>query len=129
MVLAINAKKITSQRLRYCYNVEKLPTEVAVEVIDLLETIPVHMTFLHQVNIKRMGKSKESMLRVLFNNVELGDRTPSQLLCHMRSLLGDNIMADSILKRMWQDKLPTMTTQILAPMSEDENLERFSLCR
>lgn len=65
------------------------------------------------------------MLHDLFNNIEFGDRTPSQLLRHMRLLVGDNTKANSILKSMWLNILPTMTIQNFVPMSEDENLERL----
>lgn len=30
-----------------------------------------------------MGRSEESLLQELFKNIEIGDSTPSQFLCHM----------------------------------------------
>lgn len=53
-------------------------------------------------------------------------KTPLQLLRHMRSLLGPNIIPNNILRRMWMDKLSTTTTQILAPMTEDGHLKKLA---
>lgn len=35
-----DAKRITSQRTRYCYLMEKLPADIVEEVMDLLENVP-----------------------------------------------------------------------------------------
>lgn len=59
------------------------------------------------------------MLQDMFNNVEVGDQTPSQLLRYMKGLLGSNIIAENILCGLWLDKLPNTMTQILVLMMED----------
>ena len=128
MQALFNSKRITSQRSRYAYLVEKLPSEVANEVTDLLDPMPEDMPYdtLKAAIIKRTGKSDESKLRDLFNNVELGNRTPSQLLRHMKMLLGDNDMSTYVLRRLWLDKLPHNITQILAPMNEETPLDQLA---
>ncbi|CAE1304834.1 unnamed protein product [Acanthosepion pharaonis] len=123
-----DAKRITSQRTRYCYLVEKLPADNVEEVMDLLENVPDDNPYdrLKEAILKRTGASNEAMLRNLFTQVELGDRTPSQLLRHMRTLLGDNKMSENIMRSLWLDKLPTTTTQILAPMMEETQTEKLA---
>ncbi|CAE1255955.1 unnamed protein product [Acanthosepion pharaonis] len=123
-----DAKRITSQRTRYCYLVEKLPADIVEEVMDLLENVPDDNPYdrLKEAILKRTSASNEAMLRNLFTQVELGDRTPSQLLRHMRTLLGDNKMSENIMRSLWLDKLPTTTTQILAPMTEETQTEKLA---
>ncbi|CAE1156220.1 unnamed protein product [Acanthosepion pharaonis] len=42
----------------------------------------------------------------------------------MKNLLGKNSMSDSLFRKLWMDKLPTHTTQILATLPEDLDLEK-----
>ncbi|CAE1318785.1 unnamed protein product [Acanthosepion pharaonis] len=76
------AKHIHSQTARYAYIVEKLPPEIAADVLDLLETVPAYNRFdiLKEAIIYRTGKSHERRLHDLFNTIQLGDSRPSQLL-------------------------------------------------
>nr|XP_033331198.1 uncharacterized protein LOC117223154 [Megalopta genalis] len=54
----------------------------------------------------------KKMLR-LFEQEEIGDRTPSQLLRHMQSLAGKT-MTDSCLKTLWANRLPAMAKAIIS---------------
>ena len=123
-----SAKKITSQTSKYAYVVEKLPTDVAAEVVDLLDHMPEDKPYdtLKNAIIKRMGTSDGKKLHDLFYNLTLGHMTPSQLLRKIKSLLGSNTMSETVLKKLWTDKLHTHTTQILASLPEDLDLERVS---
>ena len=56
----------------------------------------------------------------------MGDRTPSQLLRHMRNSLGNNTMSEPVLRRLWIDKLPTLMGQILAPLTEKNSLSELA---
>lgn len=123
-----NAKKITSQSSKYAYVVEKLPADVASEVVDLLNDMPKEKPYdtLKAAIIRCVGKSEERRLHDLFNNVNQGYMKPSQLLRKMRSLLGDNTMSEVVLKKLWMDKLQTHTTQILASLPDDLQLEKIA---
>ena len=123
-----SAKKITSQTSKYAYVVEKLPTDVAAEVVDLLDHMPEDKPYdtLKNAIIKRMGTSDGKKLHDLFYNLTLGHMTPSQLLRKIKSLLGSNTMSETVLKKLWTDKLHTHTPQILASLPEDLELERVS---
>ena len=107
---------------------EKLPTDVAAEVVDLLDHMPEDKPYdtLKNTIIRRMGTSDGKKLHDLFYNLTLGHMTPSQLLRKIKFLLGSNTMSETVLKKLWTDKLHTHTTQILASLPEDLDLERVS---
>lgn len=112
------------QKTQYCYLVEKLPVDVVEEVTDLLENVPEDNSNerVKEVFLKQTRVSNETMLHNLFTQVEWGDHTPLQLLCHMQTLLGDN----KIMLNLWVDKLPAITTQIFAPMTEERKTEKLA---
>ncbi|CAH8441803.1 unnamed protein product, partial [Dicrocoelium dendriticum] len=114
-------RKITSQSTMFSYVTAHLPTHVASEVIDILDPMPTDSPYdiLKAAILKRTTSSDESRLQQLLSGVELGDRTPSQLLRHMRSLVGSATLDDSILRQLWLKCLPANTTAILAVMAED----------
>ena len=87
---------------------EKLPTDVATEVVDLLDHIPEDKPYDAQKNaiIKRMGTSDGKKLHDLFYNLTLGHMTPSQLLRKIKSLLGSNTMSETVLKKTMDGQTP-----------------------
>lgn len=121
-------RHITSQSTKFLYVIQSLPGDVAAEVEDLLENIPSENPYdvLRTAIITRTGQSETKMLRDLFTTVELGDRTPSQLLRHMRSLLGGKKLEEGILRQLWLDKLPTNMCHLLTAFAEDSSLERLA---
>nr|VZI08725.1 unnamed protein product [Spirometra erinaceieuropaei] len=66
------------------------------------------------------------MLRELFTQAELGDQTPSQLMHHMRSLLGGRHMDDAIFREIWLEKLPVPMEQVLAMLDSNTPLEKLA---
>lgn len=85
------AKHIHSQMACYVYVVEKLPPEIASDVLDLLDTVPTNNPFdtLKEAIIYRTGKSQEHRRHDLFNTLQLGENKPTQLLRRMKNLLGN----------------------------------------
>lgn len=61
---------------------------------------------------------------MLFDNINISDRTFSQLPKHMKSHLIVNNMSESILSHLWLDKLPTTMVQILTPIRDDTLLNK-----
>lgn len=111
-----HSRRISDERTMYAYVVQSLPTDVAEEVFDILENTPKTdpFTALKTALISRTSRSETAMLRELLGNLDIGDRTPSQLLRHMRTLLGSRQLDETILKQLWMDKLPHAVSSILA---------------
>ena len=88
---------------------EVLPHSVAKLVEDLLVETPSEEPYikLKEAIIKRTGGSESRDFRELFTTVELGDRSPSQLLRHMRSLLNGRHMDDSLCNNYGPKNSPT----------------------
>lgn len=122
------AKRIQSQNARFAYVVEKLPPNISSEVSDLLDNVPTENAFdvLQEAIINRTGKSEERRINDLFNKLRLDQNKPTQLLRKMKNLLGNNIMSEALLRKLWLDKLPTHTAYILATLPEDLDLLRVA---
>ena len=106
----------------FTHVVEALPSEIAEEVEDILEHPPTEKQFdvLKEAILSRLERSDNAKLRELLNNVSMGDRTPSQLLRFMKSLLGRRHMNESIMHQLWFEKLPQAMTHILMAFSEEK---------
>jgi hypothetical protein len=101
---------------KYHHVVKSLDKAAVRELTDILDDVALqtdYTTFKERV-IARFSTTDEHKLRELLSQAELGDRTPSQLLRHMRSLAGANVH-DKMLRTLWADKLPTTVQTCLAP--------------
>lgn len=76
--------------------------------------------------LSRTGCSEEKKLKELLTDVTLGNNKPSQVLRRMQTLLGAHKMSDAVLKQLWIHKLDTDTTQILAVLTDDVDLEKLA---
>lgn len=125
MEAVFRCRHITRQDSMFSHVVANLPTHVATEVIDIIDPMPAESPYdkLKFAILKRTTVSEEARLQQLLSGVQLGDRTPSQLLRHMRSLVGTANLDDSILRQLWIKCLPANTTAILAASSEKVSLE------
>ena len=79
---------------------EKLLTDVAAEVVDLLDHMPEDKPYdtLKQCHYKMYGYIGWKKLHDLFNNLTLVHMKPSQLLRKMKSLLGSSTMSETVKK-------------------------------
>lgn len=64
-------------------------------------------------------QSESSRLKLLLNDLVLGDQRPSQLLCEMESL-NDDKMNSSAIRTLWLQRLPHNVQQILGVCSGDD---------
>ena len=109
-------RRITTSLAKYELLSMLLPDRVASEVLDILENPPAddpYMT-LKDAILNRTTASEEACLQRLLSGVELGDRTPSQLLRHMRSLAGTFTVDDAVLRSLWMKCLPNNTKLVLS---------------
>ncbi|GBM87264.1 hypothetical protein AVEN_184800-1 [Araneus ventricosus] len=58
------------------------------------------------------SQSESTKLRLLLQDLQLGDGKPSRLLQEMRNLAAENLV-DDVLKSIWMQRLPTSIQQIL----------------
>ena len=119
---------ITKQILMFSHVAQNLPPEAAEEVSDLITDVPSEDPYdrLKSALISRTGISEQASLDALFAKVELGDRKPSQLLRHMRTLLGSKSMDESIFRHLWMKKIPATAQQILAASTESVSLDELA---
>lgn len=122
------ARSVTLQKRKFTYVIEKLPTKVASEVLDLLDTVPEGNPYnmLRQTILHLAGESEEKKLLNLFSNVSIGNRKLSQILRHMRSLLEPRTLPENILQQLWLNKLLNHVTQILIPWLGDTDLDKLA---
>ncbi|XP_054277151.1 uncharacterized protein LOC128996042 [Macrosteles quadrilineatus] len=106
---------ITSETTKYSYVISHLDERYANEVEDLIIDPPVETPYstLKSEIIRRLSLSEEQRIRQLLMEEELGDKTPSQFLRHLRSLVGSTTIQDSLLKTIWMQRLPAHVQSIL----------------
>lgn len=121
-------RRITSQITMFSFVSTQLPMDVAAEVIDILDPIPTDQPYdkLKEAVLKRTTSSDDARLQHLLSGVELGDRTPSQLLRHMRSLAGNIKLDDMVLRQLWCKCLPANTNAILSTQEDGTSLEKLA---
>ncbi|KAK4467588.1 hypothetical protein MN116_000252 [Schistosoma mekongi] len=123
------ANNITSQKRMFGYASTSLPDEVADQVREILLSPPVDAPYDHlkQTVIKVMSLSDYQTIEHLFSNVRLGDRTPSQLKNHMRTMLGDRIVDKRLFYQLWLRKLPQSIQQILAVEDSTASMDELAM--
>lgn len=99
---------------KFYHAVSILDTRHAAEVEDIIVDPPISTPFtvLKMALISRFSKSKEAKLQQLLDGEEIGDRTPSQFLRHLKALVPG--VDEDVLKAKWLSALPKDTRAILA---------------
>uniref|UniRef100_A0A5K3FVU3 DUF7041 domain-containing protein n=1 Tax=Mesocestoides corti TaxID=53468 RepID=A0A5K3FVU3_MESCO len=112
----------------YSYVVSQIPNYVANQVIDLLEPIPTENPYekLKNTIIARMTKLHERRLCNQLSKVKLGNRSPSQLLCEMRQMVGRCKIENATLRHMWIRCLPSKVIDLLAVQSPEKPLDEMA---
>ncbi|CAB0043563.1 unnamed protein product [Trichogramma brassicae] len=118
---------VTSDSTRYHLVVAALDVEAIAEVSDIIRRPPDAEKYhtLKTALISRMTDSPEVQLHKLLTGVELGDRRPSQLLRHMRTLAAPANVSDEVLRSRWLDLLPPQTRRLLLVI-RNQSLEELA---
>ncbi|XP_076385792.1 uncharacterized protein LOC143264107 [Megachile rotundata] len=106
---------ITVDATKFAYVVGNLEGRYAREVADIIKNPPIvdkYDTLKRQL-VARLSQSEDKKLRQLLEREELGDRTPSQFLRHLKSLAGEAV-PEKLLKSIWSGRLPQSVQTILA---------------
>jgi hypothetical protein len=106
---------VTADDTKFFYVCGNIEPKYAAEVRDILTNPPAVGKYekLKTELIKRLGSSQEQKLRRLLSHEEMGDRTPSLFLRHLRTLAGSTV-PDAVLKSLWLTRLPSSVQAILA---------------
>ncbi|XP_075740759.1 uncharacterized protein LOC142787025 [Rhipicephalus microplus] len=123
--------RVTSQTARNDYVIGALPPAVIAIVRDILRALPPDNPYdtLKDELIHPTTESKQRRLQQLLASEELGDRTPTELLRHMRLLIDDQSAAldayASILREIFLQGLPQQVRMILS-VSSTETLDSLA---
>lgn len=106
--------KVTTEIDKFYHTVSLIDTRYAVEVEALISAPPVTTPYqeLKEELIRCFSKSKEAKLQQLLDGEQIGDRTPSQFLRHLKGLVPD--ISEDVLKSRWLINLPEQTRALLA---------------
>lgn len=118
---------INTDVTKYSYVLSQIDHKVAGEIEDIVTNPPAEGKYaiLKDTLIKRFSTSEEQRVRRLLSDEELGDRKPSQFLRHLRSLAGNTLSDDNILRQLWLRRLPQHVQGILAAQA-DLSLDRIA---
>ncbi|GBM52177.1 hypothetical protein AVEN_97619-1 [Araneus ventricosus] len=94
--------------------VTALDSEVVSCIADIVLKPPIDSMYdvLKSRILSHFSQSESTKLRVLLQDLQLGDGKPSRLLQKMRNLAAGNIV--DVLKSIWMQRLPTSIQQILS---------------
>lgn len=112
---------------KFWHVIAQLENRYATEVEDVITNPPVNDTKYETIKrelVRRLSVSQQSKLKRLLEREELGDRTPSQFLRHLRSL-ADSTVQEEFLRTLWLNQLPPMYEAILCAQS-DLTLEKIA---
>ena len=118
-------KHFTAEATKYSYVVAALTPDIAQEVHDILLAPPADNPYktLREELIKRTSATEQKRLQQLLNEEVLGDRKPTQFLRHMRKLLGDRVLDESIIRQLFLQRLPSNVQMVLASTADKMKLE------
>lgn len=68
--------------------------------------------------LKQFAVSDEKKIRTLLEDIQLGDKKPSNFLNEMRALGGSKV-SDELLKQIWLQRLPTQIRMIISTSTEE----------
>ena len=114
---------VATEAIRFNIVVANLEPRVVDEVHDIILSPPATTpyTILKQELINRLSRSRDQEVRQLLSREEIGDRTPSQFLRHLRDLAKTDV-PDNILRTLWEERLSPHVQAILATQAPTVSL-------
>lgn len=112
---------VTVDSTKFYHVIAQLDNKIAQEVKDIITAPPTTGKYeaIKSELIKRLSTSQELRTKRLLEHEEIGDRTPSQFLRHLRNLAGTSI-PDNFLRTLWTNRLPSSMQAILATQTDVE---------
>ena len=126
--LYFRSKRITADASRFEHLCMLLPEKVGIEVMDILAQPPQEDSYqtLKDAIISRNTASGDACLQRPLSGCEIGDRTPSQFLRHMRTLAGQYQVDEAVLRNLWSQRLPHNTRLILSTQDDGTPLDKLA---
>ncbi|BHF81006.1 hypothetical protein SprV_0702413500 [Sparganum proliferum] len=123
-----HSTKITCETDKYYKLVEALPPTILSQVQTLLRDPPTDAPYtkLKAELLRLTSVSDRQRYHVLVKEEALGDRTTSQLLRRMRSLVVNMKIDDKFFKEMFLERLPTSVQTILASGSDELDIVKLA---
>ncbi|KAH9638204.1 hypothetical protein HF086_005197 [Spodoptera exigua] len=115
-----NLAGIKSEQTKFDYIIANLDSRLIAEVEDIVSNPPDQGQYekLKTELTRRLSMSECQRVRQLISEEELNGRKPSQFLRHLRSLAGDDLKDDGIIKELWMRRLPQFLQAILTAQSD-----------
>ncbi|XP_076381806.1 uncharacterized protein LOC143260424 [Megalopta genalis] len=106
---------ITADTTKFYYITSNLDYRCMEEVQDIIGNPPETDKYkkIKDELIRRLSTSEEQRIHQLVEREEIGDRTPSQFLRHIRNLAGSTV-TDKFLRTLFLNRLPASMRPILA---------------
>lgn len=117
---------ITADETKFHTVIAALDAKVLSCVADIIRAPPIEKMY-DTIKGRILGsfsQSEGSKLRVLLQELQLGDKRPSQLLREMKNLAAGKV-GDDVLQSIWMQRLPVSIQQILSVSSD--NLDGLAL--
>ena len=121
-----HSHRIKADNTKYFTVVAALDSSVLQPVADIIANPPDEQRYetIKKKLIEAYTDSQERQIRKLLNELELGDKKPSQLMREMKALAGAQIQED-FLKTLWVQRLPT-NVQLVLSGSDGVKLDRIA---
>lgn len=105
---------ITQDETKYHHVVAAIETDVIAQISDIILNPPTNLKYEALKNrlVEQFTDSETHQLKLLLQELQLGDDRPTQLVRKMRDLSPE--LPKDILKNLWLQRLPTAVQQILA---------------
>lgn len=118
-------KGVVTEQDKFNHTISLIDTRVAAEVEDIIIHPPAVTPYQRLKNglVERHTKSKQALLLQLLDREKQGDRTPSQHLRHLKSLVPD--IDEEVLKARWLSHLPDPIQMGLAIQAPDASFEKL----
>ena len=119
-------KRVTSDNSKYYAVIAMLDSNILEKVSDLIESPPQADKYqsLKTALINRFTDSQQKQLHLLVTDLELGDKTPSQLLREMRTLAAGSL-SEEALRTLWLQRIP-VTVRCVLSASKDVEIAKLA---
>lgn len=115
---------IMTDEQRFTQLTARLDPDVLAEVADVIRNTSTRTyPSLKDALIKRFTHWEEERLSWLLGHMEIGDRSPSQLMRDLQNLAGADV-PENLIWGLWLKKLPTLTQQMMQALSTSLSLAK-----